>query len=274
VDTISSGVSAAFAFYLYEQGIITAKDTGGLELRWGDADVAIELMHKIGKKEGFGAIVSEGVRRMGERYGRADDAAHVKGLEIPMHDPRAFVSMGLIYAVSPRGACHNRGDAWAAEFGMAYPDFGLVPGDRFGDDKAEAVMTNQNWRAFTDSIGICHFAITPPQGIVDIINAATGWNIDLDETLRIGERVFQLQRALSCRLGVTVKDDCLPDIVMRPLATGGTEGHVPNMKKMLSEYYTLRGWDFDSGKPTSERLSSLDMADVAKDIWRNSNATI
>ena len=150
---------------------------------------------------------------------------------------------------------------------MAYPDFGLVPGDRFGDDKAAAVVTNQNWRAFTDSIGVCHFAVTPPQGMVDIINAATGWNIDLDETLRIGERIFQLQRALSCRLGVKAKDDCLPGIIMRPLANGGTEGHVPNMKKMLSEYYALRGWDFDSGKPTNERLASLDMSDIAKNLW-------
>ena len=268
LDSISAGVSASFAFYLYDLGVITMKDTGGLELRWGNADDAIDLLHQMGQMKGFGAVVSEGVRRMGERYGRAGEAAHVKGLEIPMHDPRAFASMGLVYATSPRGACHNRGDAWAVEFGMGNPDLDLVPSDRFSDDKAASVIKSQNWRAFTDSIGLCHFAMMPLQEIFDMINAATGWRMDANELMRTGERIFQLQRALACRFGTTAKDDKLPEILMRPLPEGETGGHVPNMEKMMSEYYNLRSWEPATGKPSRERLINLDLADVADDIWR------
>jgi len=268
LDTISAGVSASFAFYLYALGVISAKDTGGLELHWGNADAAIALLHQMGRRDGFGAIVSEGVRRMGERYGRLDEAAHVKGLEIPMHDPRAFTAMGLVYMTSPRGACHNKGDAYAVETGMGNPDLGLIPGDRFSDDKATSVITSQNWRAFTDSLGLCHFAIMPLQEVLDTMNAATGWHMDVNDVMRMGERIFQLQRVLSCRLGVTVKDDHLPGILMRPLPEGDTEGHVPNTEKMLAEYYALRGWDPVTGKPSRERLMSLDLVDVAEDIWQ------
>jgi len=268
LDTISAGVSVSFAFYLYDLGIVTKKDTGGLELRWGNADAAITLLHQIGHRDGFGVVVSEGVQRMGERYSQSGEAAHVKRLEIPMHDPRAFAAMGLVYITSPRGACHNRGDAWAVEMGMGNPDLGLVPGDRFNDDKAASVITSQNWRAFTDSLGLCHFAIMPLQEVLDMMNAATGWHMDMNDVMRTGERIFQLQRVLTCRLGVTVKDDHLPDILMRPLPEGDTQGHVPNMKKMLAEYYSLRDWDSVTGQPSRQRLMSLDLDDVAQDIWQ------
>ena len=205
---------------------------------------------------------------MGDRYGRSDEAAHVKGLEIPMHDPRAFTAMGLVYATSPRGACHNKGDAYLVEMGMGNPDLGLIPSDRFSDDKATLVITSQNWRAFTDSLGLCHHAIVPLQEVLDMVNAATGWLIGGNDVMHMGERIFQLQRVLSCRLGVTAKDDHLPAILMRPLPYGPTEGHLPNMEKMLTEYYALRGWDPVIGKPSRERLISLDLVDVAEHVWQ------
>jgi len=266
LDFISAGVSASFAFYLYNLGIISANDTNGLELQWGNADVAIALLHQIGHRQGFGAIVAEGVQRMGERYHQSSEAAHVRGLEVPMHDPRAFSAMGLVYATSPRGACHNKGDNFAVEMGMGNPDLGLAPGDQFGSDKAAAVVTSQNWRAFTDSVGLCHIAIMPLQEVLDIVDAAAGYYMNMDNVMRTGERIFQLQRVLNCRLGLMAKDDRLPDILLRPLPDGETKGHVPDMGKMLSEYYALRGWDPATGKPSLERLLSLDMADVAADM--------
>jgi aldehyde:ferredoxin oxidoreductase len=266
LDIISTGVSVSFAFYLYDLGIISAKDTGGLELQWGNVDAAIALLHQVGQRQGFGAIVAEGVRRMGERYNQSGEAAHVRGLEVPMHDPRAFSAMGLVYVTSPRGACHNKGDYYAVEIGMGNPDLGLIPGDQFGSDKAAAVVTSQNWRAFTDSIGLCHFAIVPFQEVADIVNAATGRHMNRDDIMHTGERIFQLQRVLACRLGLTVKDEHLPDILLRPLPDGEAKGHVPDMKKMLTEYYALRGWDPATGKPLPERLLSLDMPDVVADM--------
>jgi aldehyde:ferredoxin oxidoreductase len=263
MDSISSGASAAYAFYLYEKGVITSKDTGGLELKWGDIDVAIKLMNLIAKNEGFGKIVQEGTKRMAARYGRPGEAMQCKGLEFPMHDPRAFGCMGLVYATSNRGADHNKSDAYLVENGMGNPDLNLIPGDRFGDDKAPMVVLSQDWRALTDALGICHFAMISTQLIIDMINASTGWNMDLDSILKAGERNFQLMRAMTCKLGVTPEDDKLPEIALRPIPDGGQEGNVPNMAKMMPEYYTLRDWDNVSGKPTKTRMESLGMGELA-----------
>lgn len=262
MDSISSGASAAFAFYLYEKGVITSKDTGGLELKWGDIDTAIKLLELIAKNEGFGKIVQEGTKRMAVRYNRPGEAMQCKGLEFPMHDPRAFHCMGLVYATSNRGADHNKSDAYLVENGMGNPDLNLVPGDRFGDDKAQMVVLSQDWRALTDALGICHFGMMSTQLIIDMINASTGWNTDLDSLLKAGERNFQLMRAMTCKLGVTPEDDKLPEIAMRPIPDSGQEGNVPNMKKMLPEYYALRDWDKTTGKPSKARMESLGMGDL------------
>ncbi|MFH2131103.1 MAG: aldehyde ferredoxin oxidoreductase family protein [bacterium] len=266
-DSISSGASAGYAFYLYDLGVITAQDTGGLQLTWGNIDAAIELIHLIGKNRGFGAVLAEGTRRMAKRYGRPPgEAAQTKGLEIPMHDPRAYHSMGLVYASAPRGADHNKSDGYQVDSGVGHPDLGLDAGDRWGDDKAAMIVRSQNFRTLTDALGICHFAFIPFTHLLDMINAATGWNTEMEDLIRAGERIFQLQRALSCRLGIRAEDDQLPEIILRPIPDGGQEGHVPNMAKMLPEYYALRDWDPVSGLPSRERLESLGMPDVAKRV--------
>ena len=266
-DTISSGASAGYAFYLYNLGIITEKNTGGLKLTWGNIDAAIELLHQIGKNQGFGAILAGGTKRMAQKYGRPiGEAVQTKGLELPMHDPRAFHSMGLVYATAPRGADHNKSDGYNVDGGTGHPDLAFKITDRWADDKAEMVERSQNWRAVTDSIGICNWAIIPVALITDMINASTGWHTDLDQLLKAGERAFQLQRALSCKLGISAKDDVLPELAMRPIPEGGQEGHVPNMEKMLSEYYTIRDWNKTTGKPSKKRLESLGMPEIAASI--------
>ncbi|HWU36408.1 MAG TPA: aldehyde ferredoxin oxidoreductase family protein, partial [Candidatus Acidoferrum sp.] len=266
-DTISSGASAGYAYYLYNLGVISDRDTGGLKLTWGNIDAAHDLLHLIGKNQGFGAIVAEGTKRMARRYGRpAGEAVQTKGLEIPMHDPRAYHSMGLVYATAPRGADHNKSDGYQVDGGVGHPDLGLNAADRWGDEKAAMVEKSQNFRALTDSLGICHFAIIPFHMLNNMINAATGWNTNMGELLITGERIFQLQRALSCKLGITAKDDVLPELVMRPIPESGQEGHVPNMEKMLPEYYALRDWDPETGKPSRKRLEALGLADIAAAI--------
>jgi aldehyde:ferredoxin oxidoreductase len=266
-DTISSGASAGYAFYLYHQGVISDKDTGGLKLQWGNVDAAIELLHLIGKNQGFGAVLAGGTKRMAQKYGRpVGESVQTKGLELPMHDPRAYHSMGLVYATSPRGADHNKSDAYQIDGGTGHPDLGFDITDRWADDKAAMVEKSQNWRALTDSLGTCHFAMIPVTLMVDMINTSTGWDLDMDQLMKAGERIFQLQRALSCKLGISTKDDVLPDLVMKPIAEGGTEGHVSNMRKMLPEYYILRDWDEITGKPSKERLESLGMPEIAASI--------
>jgi aldehyde:ferredoxin oxidoreductase len=174
--------------------------------------------------------------------------------------------MGLVYATAPRGADHNKSDGYQVDGGAGHPDLGLNAADRWGDEKATMVEKSQNFRALTDSLGICHFAIIPFTLIVDMINASTGWDTDMDQLLKAGERIFQLQRALSCKLGITAKDDVMPELAMRPIPEGGTEGHVPNMEKMLPEYYALRDWDKATGKPSKKRLNDLGMSEIADPI--------
>ena len=270
-DSISSGASAGYAFYLYEQGVISEKDTGGLRLTWGNIDAAIELIHQIGKNQGFGAVVAGGTRRMAQKYGRpAGEAVQTKGLEYPMHDPRAFHAMGLVYATSPRGADHNKSDSWSVDHGgssiSGTLELELPPGDRWGNDKAHAVVASQNFRLLTDALGVCVYAIIPIPLLCGMISASTGWEVDLDGLLKDGERAFQLQRALSCKLGITAKDDVLPELAMRPIPESEQEGHVPDMEKMLPEYYALRDWDSATGKPSKRRLESLGMAEIAASI--------
>lgn len=266
-DTISGGASAGYAFYLYDLGVISDKDTGGLKLTWGNIEAAVTLIEQIGKNEGFGAAIAGGTRQMAIQYNRPlGEAVQTKGLEVPMHDPRAFHSMGLVYATSPRGADHNKSDGYQVDGGVGHPDLGLNADDRWGDEKAAMVEKSQNYRALTDAIGMCHFAMIPFQMLEDMINASTGWDTDMDQLLNAGERMFQLQRALSCKLGITANDDVLPELITRPIEQGGQEGHVPNMEKMLPEYYALREWDSSTGKPSKKRLQDLNMPEIAESI--------
>jgi aldehyde:ferredoxin oxidoreductase len=266
-DTISSGASAGYAFYLYSLGVISEKDTGGLKLTWGNVDAAIELLHLIGKNQGFGAILAGGTKRMAQKYGRPPgEAVQTKGLEIPMHDPRAYHSMALVYATAPRGADHNKSNGYQIDGGTGHPDLSFEITDRWADDKAAMVERSQNWVAVSDSIGICHWALIPITLTTAMINTSTGWNTDLEQLLKAGERIFQLQRALSCKLGISAKDDVLPELVIRPIPEGGTEGHMPNIGKMLPEYYAIRDWDSTTGKPSKKRLESLGMPEIASSI--------
>ena len=204
---------------------------------------------------------------MAQKYGRpAGEAVQTKGLEIPMHDPRAYHSMGLVYATAPRGADHNKSNGYQIDGGTGHPDLDFNITDRWADDKAAMVERSQNWVAVSDSIGICLWALIPVKLITAMINTSTGWNTDLGQLLKAGERIFQLQRALSCKLGISAKDDVLPELIMRPIPEGGTEGYVPNIGKMLPEYYAIRDWDKATGKPSKKRLESLGMPEIASSI--------
>ncbi|MGD0856921.1 MAG: aldehyde ferredoxin oxidoreductase family protein, partial [Dehalococcoidia bacterium] len=262
MDSISSGVSTAFAFYLYEKGVINSKDTGGLELKWGDIDAALELLHETGQNRGFGKIIQEGTKRMAARYNRPGESMQVKGLEIPMHDHRAFSCMGLVYATASRGADHNKAGCFVIDQGMGITELNIIPGDRFGDDRAFMVARMQDVSGFNDCLGLCAAAVIIPETLLALINASTGWNMDLDGLVKAGERIFQLMRAMTCKLGVTPKDDQLPEIALRPIQGGRTEGNVPNMAKMLPEYYKIRDWNEVTGKPSKERMGALDMGDL------------
>jgi len=256
MDTISTGVSIAFAYYLFDEGVITEGDVG-FRLSWGDPEGAIRLIQMMARREGFGALLAEGVRAMGERYGVQERAAHVKGLEVPMHEPRAFFGSALAYATSPRGACHMQGDPYAVDTGAAVPEMGILPGDRFSEEgKAEMVARIQNWRALYNALIMCQFCNPGAERMAGMLRAATGWDISVEDLARLGRDIFDLKRAFNVKLGITREDDGLPSLLLHPLPDGGAEGKVPDLARMLADYYRVRGWAED-GRLTPERMQEL-----------------
>ncbi len=268
LDTMSAGSTIGFAHYLFQEGVIGPQDTGGLTLQWSDPDTVVELLGQMANKEDFGALLGEGSRRLGQRFGVEELAVQVKGLEVGYHDPRAFSSMALVYSTSPVGASHNHSDMYWVEVGRSVEELGLPFTDRLEDAvKGSLVARHQNWRSVTNALIVCIFNNAPSQYHADLLNAATGRQETLDSLLHIGERIWNLKRAYNNRLGLTRTDDSLPQLLLQPLSEGGTQGHVPDLELMLREYYEARGWDPETGKPGREKLEELELGWVAEELW-------
>lgn len=260
LDVISAGNTIALAYLLFDRGIITAADTGGLELRWGDGAPCFSLLDAIARREGFGALLALGSRAFAAHYGVEELAVQVHGLDFAMHDPRAFSGQALAYVTSPRGACHNQSDYFSVEMGGALDEIGIPMTDRFTDSgKAGYVARHQHWRTLCNALVICFFAVVPPSTVAELVNAAMGWECSLDDLLLAGERGWNLKRMINLRLGLDPAKEKLPLLLRQPLPGGGQEGHVPDLELMLDEYYAASGWDRSTGCPLPERLKALDL---------------
>lgn len=256
VDTISVGVSLGFAAHLQEEGLVPAGEEGIAPFAFGDQRSTRELLQKISRREGEGDLLAEGVRRMAEKL-EVDPglAAHAKGLEIPMHEPRAFEGQALCYATGPRGACHQRGDFYMVDLGQFDDpgEMGFYPGDRFTvEGRIQQVIHMQDYRELFNNLLLCNYAMLPLQVITGLLGAVTGWDLTPEEVLESGRRSSDLKRALNCELGVTPAGDRLPEIVCRPLPDGGAAGKELYLEQQLQEYYRLREWDPQTGRPQKE----------------------
>ncbi|TKJ28037.1 MAG: aldehyde ferredoxin oxidoreductase [Chloroflexi bacterium B3_Chlor] len=268
LDTMSTGVTLGLAHYLYEEGVIESEDLGGLALGWGDPEPAIKLIEMIANREGLGDLLAEGTLAVARHYGTEEMAAQVQGLEVAMHDPRASSGVALSYLTSPRGACHNKSDAYLLDIGRTMEDIGIGLVDRFEEEgKAALMVRHQNWRSAGDALIACMIVNFPVDGLVEMLGAATGWDIALDSLLRAGERILNLKRVLNLRWGLKTEDEKLPGMLLKPLEEGGTGGYVPDVERLLTDYYEVRKWDRKSGKPTLEKLRELDLADVAEELY-------
>ena len=269
IDTISAGVSVAYAFFLYEQGILT-KDQIGFELDWGDGEAILKLVQKIVNQEGIGELLSKGTLAMARELGRdIGEAAQVKGLEMPMHDGRAFHGLAVSYATGPRGACHLKGDYYNVDLGNAVMEYMIFPSDRLiSQGKGEPAAKYQSLKDLFDALTICKFAPFQVPQLCDILNALTGWNYGPQELLVAGDRSITIKRAISNKFGLSRKHDSLPKICLNALDEGNTAGIHPDMDVILKEYYQYRGWDWKTGKPTKEKLVELGLTKVAEDMYK------
>jgi aldehyde:ferredoxin oxidoreductase len=268
LDTICTGNAIAMAMECYEHGLITKQDTGGIELTWGNGPAVLEMIKKIAYREGIGEVFADGVVNAAEKIGgiAGEFAVHVKGLSVAFHDPRAFTSMAANYATANRGGCHLEGLTYFCESGAFPPEligFYKPINKRSDDNKAELAVRMQNFMNTFNALGLCKFLIrgkTKPEDITSWVNAVTGWDLTGEELMLIGERLHNLKRIYNVRLGISRKDDMLPPRLMcHDRKTGAAGGILPHMGRLLSEYYSLRGWT-EEGIPTEEKLTQLGLA--------------
>jgi aldehyde:ferredoxin oxidoreductase len=268
MDTISTSNTIGLAFHLFERGILTEKDTGGIVLKWGYVDTIEQLVNLIGRREGIGDLMAQGSRRFAAHFDAEEEAVQVNGLETAYHDPRGVSGMALSYATSPRGACHNQSDYFFVDWGHTHEKLGITYFDRHAHaEKSANVARHQDWRTVFNSIVMCIFANTDPDLQVKLINAACGLDWTIEDMLRSGERGWNLKRAINNRMGLTRASDRLPKAMLQPFPDGGSAGYVPDVEAMLLAYYEARGWDWETGKPSQEKLSALGLDEIANDLW-------
>ena len=268
LDTISTGGVIGFAMEAFEKGLITVKETEGLEIIWGNPVVILTLISQIGERKGIGRLLGEGVKRAAEKIGGTakEFAAEVKGLEPPAHDGRAKFTAAIGMATSNRGACHLSGFAHDFEEGAVLEDLGTPAlHDRFvKEEKAENVFRMQNLMGMLDSVAACKFALfggLTINPLIEAINAVTGWDMDRTEFFRTGERIFTIKRLYNNFHGISRKDDTLPVRMLRHRRGGGTN-QLPPLYAMLDEYYTFRGWD-EMGIPTKSKVEELGLEEYS-----------
>ncbi len=272
MDAISCGASIGFVMECFERGILTSRDAGGLEFRWGDAGVLLEAVERIARREGFGAVMAEGVARMSQRFGPATAEFNitVKGQELPMHEPRLKKALGVGYAVAPVGADHmmNMHDTDIAYDGEGLKRVNSVlekpigpqkPGD-LGDEKMRAFHAEVNWMHFQDCAVNCHFYPYRYDHMAAALSGVTGVEYSRHDILAVGARAQTLSRLFNLREGFTADDDKLPKRVMKAFESGplaGIEISAESFNWAKRRYYELMQWDPDTGVPTAECLSSL-----------------
>ena len=248
LDTISCGSCIGFAMEAFEKGIITEEDVG-MDLTWGNAESMLKLIELIAKRKDFGDVLAEGVMRAAEKLGKGANefVQHVKGMEIPMHDPRSMQGMGLHYATESSGARHSNAHHLIT-FELAsipQPELGIktLIKREISEGKPAIVKTIQDYMTIVGSYVVCGFSSMGKMinDHLELYNAIVGKSLKIDDILLIGERITNLRRALNIKFGLTAKDDTLPKrMTSEPVGEGGAKGMITNLKEMLPKYYEIR----------------------------------
>ncbi|MGQ9554948.1 MAG: aldehyde ferredoxin oxidoreductase family protein [Anaerolineae bacterium] len=277
LDTISTGVCIAFAMECFERGILTSKETNGLDLRFGTGQAMLEMIHRIGKREGLGDLLAEGLARAAKSLGPEAEklAMHVKGQEVPVHEPRGKRSLALAYACSPTGGDHMEAphdpllETLGAQNTTLAPLSLIEPVDRMDLSyrKVRAYYMAQLLWGMYNVVGMCDFAGTPLGPITlpklaDYYSAVTGWETGLWEMLRLAQRASTMYRMFNVREGFTPDDDTLPVRFFQPLENGPLAGEKVDpleFDRAKRLFYEMSGWDADTGVPKRATLLELEL---------------
>jgi aldehyde:ferredoxin oxidoreductase len=263
LDTISAGATIGFAMEAYERGLIDKSFTDGVELTWGNDEALVEVTRRMGEREGeFGRLMGEGTLRLAKMIGGEDFAIHVRGVDFPAHDPRAFFANAVAYATSHRGADHLSSFAHVFQRVITLPELGYPePVNRQdADESPRLVMIGQNLMSWFDAGKCCKFLFfggVKPNHILTWYNLVTGQNLSLDEFMEIGERIYTQKRLFCIAAGSGPEQDTMPKRMLElPRDIGTGERSAPPFEPMLKKYYELRGWD-ERGYPKPETLRRL-----------------
>ena len=278
LDTISAGVAIGFAMECYERGILTQADTEGVEFTFGNPEAMLKGIEWIAfRRPGLGDLLADGVKMAAARIGKGSEqfALHIKGQELPMHDPRGKTGQGLSFAVSPTGADHVRAPhdtpfqnpgpmlGRIAPLGLLEP----VDGREMGPRKARNFTYLHFIWSLYESLGVCNFVAGPVWSLtlpklVEVVQAVTGWETSLWELMKVGERTVNMARVFNLREGFGRKDDTLPERLFEPLESGTLQGKGIDRREfedLLTLYYEAMGWDPKDGVPTRGRLAELNL---------------
>jgi aldehyde:ferredoxin oxidoreductase len=270
LDTIGTGAVVGFAMECYERGVVTKEDTGGIELTWGNGDALVAMTEKIGKREGFGAVLADGSKLAAERLGKGSQewAIHVGGQDMPAHDPRVSIGYGWGYAVDATPARHT-----ATQFKNQHDSrvpFVTSPVLNFAEPDQRDIAANAPiYAACSDldrlwtSAGLCIFGEVPEtMSLAEVISAITGWDFTLEEGLKAGRRIQTLRQAFNIREGVKTGEWRLPARLVPPQNAGPHKGKNVDIPAMKERGYEALGWDAQTGKPLESTLAELGLKEL------------
>ncbi len=274
IDTISAGGTIAFAMECFEKGILSTKDTGGIELRFGNPEALLKVLDLINERKGLGDILAEGAFRAAEKLGgdAKKYAICCKKQEFPAHMPRIKGSLALAYAINPFGADHmssaHDGAISADTLSETIKSLGFSKTEPMKDldfEKAKLFAYTERLYSALDTLDLCMFCfginlIFGPNDMVKLVNYATGWETNIFELLLLGERRINMMRMFNLREGFTVEDDMLPGRIFEPLKGGPSDGNKIDKEAFLEarrQYYELMGWNPETGVPTATKLEEL-----------------
>jgi aldehyde:ferredoxin oxidoreductase len=283
LDTIGTGVTIAFAMECFENGLLTLEDTDGIDLRFGNGDAMIQMVDKIGKREGLGDILAEGLLPAAAKIGQGAEmyAVHAKGQAQPMHEPRLKRALAIGYAVSPTGAdhCHSLHDT-----NLVYPNedgflqsgqlrgMGVLEAmelESLGPEKVRASVYATIASIVPNCVGMCTFPGWSMPDLTQMVRAATGWDVTEYELLKAGERALTLARTFNMREGLTVEDDQLCPRSYSPTTNGAlSEGGIDmeELREAVHTYYVMMGWERETGIPTVGKLQELGVGWAAEHL--------
>jgi aldehyde:ferredoxin oxidoreductase len=263
LDSMSTGVSIAFAMECYERGIIGKDETAGTDLLFGNAGILGPLIKDIAYRRGFGATLALGTKGMAERFGKGSEvfAMHAKGMELGGYDPRVTKGMALVYACGPRGGCHHAG---------GFTAFDDIQNQEI-DVRTEAavVKASRNRRVLCDSTILCTFLTLGinDETIAMLLRSVTGLDRSIDEFYAIGDRASNVERAFNIREGLRRSWDTLPTrLLTESLGTGEGAPKPVDLDPLLNAFYEVCGWDITTGKPLKTTLDGLGLKGIANDL--------